>query len=610
MRPCLLPLLLMLLFSRGFVPNARKMFWATSSTYPLLRRFPSRSAIITAIATPATFLQPQRLEDTIYALSSGVSGMASGVAVIRISGPRSFYCMESLSDSNTYARIKIKGESTSNSTIKPIEPRAASLRKLYCPETGDTLDQALILWFPAPRSFTGEDVVEFQVHGSRAVVRGVFDALRFLDEQDGREKGAMRAAEPGEFTRRAFERGKMDLTEVEGLADLLAADTKTQRKQALRQIDGMMRKQYEEWRGELLKCLAHSEAVIDFGDDDRESDISDNALYELNPRIERLMRDINRHLQDGGRGELIRDGIRIAIAGLPNAGKSSLMNSLAKRPAAIVSPIAGTTRDVVEIRLDLDGVSCIISDTAGLREETADIIEIEGIKRAKAAFMDAQIRIFVCDAGDEASFVEAEVMLTRLLQELEEGNCGGVERELGSEDEEEEEEIEERFGREKKESVSGPLLLIMNKSDLLPSSSSSSIERIQLLVNNYNNKLISKDKDNYKTKIPPTLALSCLNGDGITDLEKELSLSVVYLLESVGATSDVNADSALITRDRHRRHVTECANHLNVFLNGRVPTDAAAEELRLAMLELGKITGIVDVDEILDIIFRDFCIGK
>ena len=230
---------------------------------PARRLQPASLTIATAVShtsmTLSSTTPSAQQQDTIYALSSGAM-VKSGVAVIRLSGPRSLWCLEELIK-------KPNLPSEGRSATKAFEPRYASLRKLYCPDSGDMLDQALVLWFPGPRSFTGEDVVELQVHGSRAVIAGVFDAFRYLDRQLSREpaRESLRAAEPGEFTRRAFELGRMDLTEVEGLADLLAADTKTQRKQALRQIDGVMRKQFEEWRKELLRSLAHSEAVIDFG---------------------------------------------------------------------------------------------------------------------------------------------------------------------------------------------------------------------------------------------------------------------------------------------------------------------------------------------------------
>lgn len=318
--------------------------------------------------------------DTIFALSSGQG--VSGVSVIRLSGQHARVCLKAL---------------CSPKASFP-DARKAALRKLYCPMTGDLLDQALVLWFPTPNSFTGEDVVELHVHGSRAVILGVFKALEFLDGKSHKAIAidsklsligtaqaeidvnfSIRPADRGEFTRRAFDNGKMDLTEVEGLADLLAADTSEQRKQALRQMDGYLKVSYEKWRHELIGCLAHTEAVIDFGDDDREDDVNDDAMWALTPRIRKLKEELEYHLDDGKRGEIVRDGIKIALAGPPNAGKSSLMNALARRPAAIVSPIAGTTRDIVEVRMDLAGVSCIVSDTAGIRLTSNDPIEIEGI---------------------------------------------------------------------------------------------------------------------------------------------------------------------------------------------------------------------------------------
>jgi tRNA modification GTPase len=271
--------------------------------------------------------RPPPISDTIYGLSSGSSGV-TGVAVIRVSGPLSTYCLEAL-------------------TVKSIPsmklvPRMAHFTPLYCPKTKDMIDKCLVLWFKSPRSFTGEDVVEFHVHGSRAVIKAIFEAFQNLNNRENNQ--IIRPAERGEFTRRAFENGKMDLTEVEGLADLLQAETSEQRKQALLQMDGALRERYEKWREILLKCLAHTEAVIDFGDDDRENDINDDAMAALTPTISKLKTELERFLHQAKKGEIIREGVQIALVGQPNAGKSSLINALAGRPAAIVSPIAGTTR--------------------------------------------------------------------------------------------------------------------------------------------------------------------------------------------------------------------------------------------------------------------------
>ncbi len=262
--------------------------------------------------------------DTIYALSSG-NIVKAGIAVIRLSGPASRTCLETLLKDQPFP-----------------QPRMASLRWLKHPETNENLDKGLILWFPGPKSFTGEDCVEFHIHSGRAVITGFLEALGRLDDLS---KGIrIRPAERGEFTQRAYMNGKMDLTEVEGLADLLAADTNEQKKQALKQMNGKLKIQYETWREQLMSCLAHTEAVIDFGDDDREDDINDSAMYSIIPRIEHLRSELQKHLKDGRRGEILREGVNIALVGPPNAGKSSLLNLLAKRPASIVSPIPGTTR--------------------------------------------------------------------------------------------------------------------------------------------------------------------------------------------------------------------------------------------------------------------------
>jgi len=497
------------------------------------------------------------ITDTIFALSSGPM-VKSGVAVIRLSGPSCRHVITSLQTApiptpQSASPLESSQDATSMKSIPFPQPRRASVRTLYCPQSGDALDKAIVLWMPGPHSFTGEDVCELHVHGSRAVVLGVFEALERLDKPS---RGAgIRAAERGEFTRRAFENNRMDLTGVEGLADLLEADTSLQRNQALRQMDGHISRQFEIWRKGLVKCLAHTEAVIDFGDDDREDDVQDTAMLPLFPIVRQMREEIEKHLKDGRRGELVREGLRVTLVGPPNAGKSTLMNALARRPAAIVSPIAGTTRDIVEVRLELGGIPCIVSDTAGLREYTEDIIEQEGIRRAKDSFKRAHVKVFVGDVSDSA----AMNMLKQLLKEEQDTNI----------------------------LINSRVAIVLNKIDLLTGGS----DRVALLPTSIDG--------------IPAHAVSCSTGYGIANLEEELNKAIKSLLDSSPDT-----ESTLITRERHRRHLQQCAEHLDRFLHDKLWMDAAAEELRLAAVELGRVTGRFDIEELLDVIFRDFCIGK
>lgn len=308
--------------------------------------------------------------DTIFAPATALG--AAGVTVFRISGAAAKAALEAL-------------------TQKPCPaPRMAALRALKHPVSHETLDHALALYFPAPHSFTGEDVVELHTHGGRAVWQAVTEALSALPR--------LRLAEPGEFTRRAFTNGKMDLTAAEGIADLIHAETAAQRKQALRMVQGELEAQYESYRQRIIRSMALVEAYIDFPDED----IPDSVYDELNDEVRELRDDLAAHLADNRRGERIRDGLYAVILGPPNAGKSTLMNYLAKRDVSIVSQTAGTTRDVIEVHLALAGYPLIIADTAGLRESTDDI-ENEGVRRALERASKADVKIAVFDAANVAT---------------------------------------------------------------------------------------------------------------------------------------------------------------------------------------------------------------
>ena len=301
--------------------------------------------------------------DTICALSSAPG--KAGVAVVRVSGEAVRGCLERLAG----------GVPT---------PRMAVLRTIRDPASGQGIDRAIVLFYAGPSSFTGEDVAEILLHGGRAVIAAVLAALG---------RAGCRLAEPGEFARRAFENGKIDLTEAEGIADLVDAETEAQRRQALSQANGALAKLYEGWRQELISAMALMEAAIDFSD---EADVAADAVGQAEVIAEDLLARIRNHLADGRRGEILREGFRVVLAGPPNAGKSSLLNALAQRDAAIVSPEPGTTRDVIEVRLDLEGLPVIVSDTAGIREG-AGTIEAEGIRRTMARGREADLVLWLVD---------------------------------------------------------------------------------------------------------------------------------------------------------------------------------------------------------------------
>lgn len=451
--------------------------------------------------------------DTIIALASG-SGRA-GVAVVRVSGP---------------AAAGVLGHFSKR---KAPDPRMAAVRELH-DEAGEFIDEAVVLWMPGPNSYTGEDVVEFHVHGGPAIIEAVLASAV--------KSRLCRIADPGEFTRRAFDAGRMDLTQAEAIADLIDAETDGQRRQAGRLYQGEAARAFEGWRGLLMSAMAALEASIDFPD---EADIPGEInLTALEP-IEALAADLEAALGDAGRLKSVREGFRIAILGPPNAGKSSLMNRLARREAAIVSPIAGTTRDVVEVRLVLAGYPVWVADTAGLRE-ASDAIEAEGVRRALARAEEADLRIWVSDASD-----------------------GDVSRETSGGP------TRSRLG-----DVRPGDLKVLNKADLIGSAPP-----------------LAGSED--------VFVVSAQTGAGLDGLERRLAQVVRERLD---------ADEApLVTRARHRDLVEEALAAVERALEAArigIGAELVSEDLRLAARALGRITGSIDAEDLLDRIFSQFCVGK
>ena len=443
-------------------------------------------------------------QPTIFALSSAPG--RAGIAVIRVSGTRAGQALTGLAGALP-------------------EARSAALATLRDPRTGEALDRALVIWFEGPNSFTGEDVAEFHIHGGRAVIDCVVSALARIP--------GFRPAEAGEFARRAFDNGKLDLTAIEGLADLINAETQAQRRQALRQTGGHLGALYGEWREAILSALAHVEAELDFSD---ESGVPNAVEAEARPIVEKLAIAIADHLDDRHRGERLRDGFRVLIAGTPNAGKSSLLNVLAQREAAIVSHEAGTTRDVIEVHLDLGGLPIVVMDTAGICD-AAQGVEQEGIRRTFQRAEDADLIIWLVDAAAPKWHPP----------------CGLVE--TGAE-----------------------LLTVVNKIDLQCAE--------------------KKSDENFQVA-----EISVKNDVGVGQLTDALY--------ACAARGIVSGEAPAITRQRHRIELEWCTRSLASFLNE--PFDALelrAEDLRASARALGRITGHVNVEDVLERIFSEFCIGK
>uniref|UniRef100_A0A2K5PQJ7 5-taurinomethyluridine-[tRNA] synthase subunit GTPB3, mitochondrial n=1 Tax=Cebus imitator TaxID=2715852 RepID=A0A2K5PQJ7_CEBIM len=458
---------------------------------------------------------------TIFALSSGQG--RCGVAVIRTSGPASSQALRIL---------------TAPRDLPPA--RHASLRLLSDPRSGEPLDRALVLWFPGPKSFTGEDCVEFHVHGGPAVVSGVLQALGSVP--------GLRPAEAGEFTRRAFAHGKLNLTEVEGLADLIHAETEAQRRQALRQLDGELGHLCRGWAETLTKALAHVEAYIDFGEDDN---LEEGVLEQADIEVRALQVALGAHLRDARRGQRLRSGAHVVVTGPPNAGKSSLVNLLSRKPVSIVSPEPGTTRDVLETPVDLAGFPVLLSDTAGLREGVGPV-EQEGVRRARERLEQADLILAMLDASDLASPSSCNFLATVVAS----------------------------VGAQSHSDSSQRLLLVLNKSDLL-----------------------STEGPGPGPDMPPHLLLSCVTGEGLDGLLEALRE------ELAAVCGDPSTGPPLLTRARHQHHLQGCLDALGHYKQSK-DLALAAEALRVARGHLTRLTGGGGTEEILDIIFRDFCVGK
>ncbi|MBV9529521.1 MAG: tRNA uridine-5-carboxymethylaminomethyl(34) synthesis GTPase MnmE [Bradyrhizobium sp.] len=440
-------------------------------------------------------------DQTIFALSSGRP--KSAIAVVRVSGKEAASALKSLG-----------GE---------IPPPRRATRALLRDSDLQPIDDAVLLWFPGPASATGEDVAEFQVHGGWAVLAALFAALSSLED--------VRPAEPGEFTRRAFENGKLDLTEAEGLDDLIHADTERQRRQALRQLRGLLGEKARDWRARIIEASALIEAGIDFSD---EGDVPEKLIAPALLKVRALLGEIEQVLSTQGRGERLREGLLVTIAGPPNVGKSTLMNQLARRNVAIVSPHAGTTRDVIEVQLDLDGYPVTVIDTAGIRESD-DPVEQEGVRRARARATEADLVLWLTDG--------------------------------------------ENF--EPCERRAAPVWSVRNKIDLKASPASKPSHALPV----------------------GCFKISALRGEGVAEL--------VAALVGFAQSYFGGQEGGLITRERQRNLLKETAASLRrsiaVIAQGE---ELAAEELRRASYCLGRLLGRVDVEDILDVIFKDFCIGK
>lgn len=537
---------------------------------------------------------------TIFALSSGRPPAA--IAVIRISGPRARVALETM-------------------TGRLPQPRVATFARVRDPLTHEVIDEGLALWFPAPKSETGEDCAELQIHGGRAVVA---DTLATLGRLEG-----FRHAEAGEFTRRAFENGRLDLTAVEGLADLVAAETQAQRAQALRQMQGEFARAAERWRTRLTEARALLEAGIDFSD---EGDVPGNLAAQALAVIRPVRDELGQARR--GQGERLREGLQIAIAGAPNVGKSTLLNRIAQRDVAIVSPYAGTTRDVIEVHLDLGGYPVTLRDTAGIRP-TDDPVEQEGVRRARASAGSADLVLWLVDASE----IEAGDVIEAAKQMRAATGQAGAEVPAAA---------AEALNEQAAIPGAGRLWLVINKIDLLSPEATGAASRSTLgrfsgadpdsniprHSREYghgepqgegsritesgrgqkprdpaflNSPFFEKNEPIFKLTNTPHFFISAATGQGLAALLAQITKF---------AREFFSGEPALVTRQRHRQMIGDAIGALSDALalaeaqGAEGCEELIAEQVRLATRALERLTGRVDVEDVLDVIFRDFCIGK
>ncbi|EGR30197.1 tRNA modification gtpase, putative [Ichthyophthirius multifiliis] len=485
----------------------------------------------------------QKFNDSIFALASGQT--KAGVSIIRISGFNSLQAYQFIQKENF--------EKLSNEQIQEkyqIQPRYAYFKNFYSIlDKNKQIDKGIFIYFQGPKSYTGEDVVEFHIHGSRALQRKILYELSKINQ--------FRLADQGEFTKRALINNKLDLMEVEGLADLLNSETEIQRQQSTNQFLGKSSQILENWRFELIKALSNAEAFIDFESD--QDDVEFNILSQTQEQTQKILNEIKNQLNNKNKGEIIRDGIKISIIGKPNSGKSTLLNCLAKKEIAIVSEIPGTTRDILSVVLNISGFPVILYDTAGIRT-TIDKIEEKGVNRAIQQAKESDIIILIVDIEDIDDKYQINIQQNEQLFQI-------IDNEKYT------------------------VLTFINKIDLKE------------------NKIIHYIKI-FDKEIPVQGYISAQNNTNINNLIDILSNTIQKKIEF--QNDYIIEENSIITQSRHRIELEKCMKHLEVFCfnQNNLQADLVCEELRYAVNSIGKITGRVDVEEVLDVLFKEFCIGK